>query len=60
MNMPELPWRSTKGQKAQGGWNIKADLLCKNPTHVYVPWEGPEAIPSLEQKNAWVGHKEDL
>lgn len=60
MNMPELLWHNIKGQKAQGGWNIKAYLLHKNPTHVYVPWKGPEDIPSLEQKNAWVGHKEDL
>lgn len=33
------------------------DLLCKNPTQVYVLREGPEDTPSLEQQNTWVGHE---
>lgn len=44
----------------QGGWNIKVDLLCKNPIHVYIPWESPEDTPLLEQQNAWAGHEGNL
>lgn len=39
---------------------MRADLLCKNPVLIYVPWEDPVDTSSLKQQKAWAGHEEAL
>ena len=44
-----------KESEVKGYGTIRADLLCKSPVLIYVPWEDPGDTPSLEQQKAGQG-----